>query len=150
MGADNHDKQEIEPELLAASVVEETLRYDPPVQLTGRVARAGITIEDTEPADGAVLLLLLAATGRDPEVFADPDVFDIRRGAREHLAFAAGPHFCLGAPLARLEATIALRALALRLVGPSLDESTLVYRPNFNLRGPERMAIGFDEIRPAS
>jgi cytochrome P450 len=135
---------------LAASAVEETLRYDPPVQLTGRVARAGITIEDTELADGAVLLLLLAATGRDPEVFADPDVFDIRRGAREHLAFAAGPHFCLGAPLARLEATIALRALAVRLVGPSLDESTLVYRPNFNLRGPERMAIGFDEIRPAS
>jgi cytochrome P450 len=133
---------------LAASAVEETLRYDPPVQMTGRVARAGITIEDTAPADGAVLLLLLAATGRDPAAFADPDVFDIRRGAREHLAFAAGPHFCLGAPLARLEATIALRALAVRLASPSLDESTLVYRPNFNLRGPQRMVIRFGEMRP--
>ncbi|HYS31425.1 MAG TPA: cytochrome P450 [Streptosporangiaceae bacterium] len=133
---------------LAASSVEETLRYDPPVQMTGRVARAGITIEDTAPADGAVLLLLLAATGRDPAVFADPDVFDIRRGAREHLAFAAGPHFCLGAPLARLEATIALRALAVRVASPSLDESTLVYRPNFNLRGPQRMVIRFGEMRP--
>jgi cytochrome P450 len=131
---------------LAANAVEETLRYDSPVQLTGRVARHGIAIDGVEPADGAVLLLLLAATGRDPEVFADPDVFDIRRGTREHLAFAAGPHFCLGAPLARLEATIALRALATRLAGPVLDEAALVYKANFNLRGPDRMMIGFDEI----
>ena len=72
----------------------------------------------------------------------------IRRGAREHLAFAAGPHFCLGAPLARLEATVALHALAVRLASPSLDESTLVYRPNFNLRGPQRMVIRFGEMRP--
>ena len=132
---------------LAAGAVEETLRYDPPVQLTGRVAKRGITIDDLEPADGAVLLLLLAATGRDPAVFADPDVFDIKRGAREHLAFAAGPHFCLGAPLARLEATIALRTLAVRLAGPVLDESALAYKPNFNLRGPERMVIRCTEIR---
>ena len=135
---------------LAASAVEETLRYDSPVQLTGRVARNGITIDGIEPADGAVLLLLLAATGRDPDAFPDPDVFDIRRGAREHLAFAAGPHFCLGAPLARLEATIALRALATRLAGPVLDENSLVYKPNFNLRGPERMVVKFDDMRPAA
>jgi cytochrome P450 len=134
---------------LASNAVEETLRYDSPVQLTGRVARRGIAIDGVEPEDGAVMLLLLAATGRDPAVFADPDVFDIRRGAREHLAFAAGPHFCLGAPLARLEATIALRALATRLAGPVLDEAGLAYKPNFNLRGPERMVIRFDEIRSA-
>jgi cytochrome P450 len=133
---------------LAASAVEETLRYDPPVQLTGRVARGAMTIGGQEPRDGAVLLLLLAATGRDPAVFADPDVFDITRGAREHLAFAAGPHFCLGAPLARLEATIALRAIAARVMGLELDESSLVYKPNFNLRGPEHMVVQFDEIRP--
>ena len=135
---------------LAANAVEETLRYDSPVQMTGRVARRGIAIDGIGPADGAVLLLLLAATGRDPAVFADPEVFDIRRGAREHLAFAAGPHFCLGAPLARLEATIALRALATRLAGPVLDEGALTYKANFNLRGPDRMMIGFDEIRQAA
>jgi len=133
---------------LAAGAVEETLRYDPPVQLTGRVARGGMTIGAAEPPDGAVLLLLLAATGRDPAAFADPDVFDIGRGAREHLAFAAGPHFCLGAPLARLEATITLRAIAERVTNPRLDESALVYKPNFNLRGPQRMVVRFDEIRP--
>ncbi|HKR71449.1 MAG TPA: cytochrome P450 [Streptosporangiaceae bacterium] len=135
---------------LAANAVEETLRYDSPVQMTGRIARRGIAIDGIGPADGAVLLLLLAATGRDPAVFADPEVFDIRRGAREHLAFAAGPHFCLGAPLARLEATIALRALATRLAGPVLDEGALTYKANFNLRGPDRMMIGFDEIRQAA
>jgi cytochrome P450 len=134
---------------LGANAVEETLRYDSPVQMTGRVARRSIAIDGIEPADGAVLLLLLAATGRDPAVFADPDVFDIRRGGREHLAFAAGPHFCLGAPLARLEATIALRALAARLAGPVLDEEALLYKANFNLRGPDRMVIGFDKVRHA-
>lgn len=136
-----------EPEL-AANAVEETLRFDPPVQLTGRIARAGLAINGFEPDDGAVLLLLLAATGRDGAVFADPEVFDIRRGAREHLAFAAGPHFCLGAPLARLEATIALNAIARRVAVAGLDEPSLAYRPNFNLRGPERMVVTFDEIRP--
>ncbi len=137
---------------LAAAAVEETLRYDPPVQLTGRVARHGLRIGAIEPPDGAVLLLLLAATGRDPAVFADPDLFDIHRrsrnqGGREHLAFAAGPHFCLGAPLARLEATIALRAIARRVVSPRLDEASLAYKPNFNLRGPERMVVEFASLR---
>ena len=133
---------------VAANAVEETLRFDPPVQLTGRIARAGLAIDGFEPDDGAVLLLLLAATGRDDAVFADPELFDIRRGTREHLAFAAGPHFCLGAPLARLEATIALGAIAQRVAGARLDEPALAYRPNFNLRGPERMVVTFDEIRP--
>ena len=141
-----------EPDL-AALAVEETLRYDPPVQLTGRVARRGLRIGAIEPQEGAVLLLLLAATGRDPAVFTGPDRFEIRRrdsgqGTREHLAFAAGPHFCLGAPLARLEATIALRAIARRVAGPRLDEASLTYKPNFNLRGPGRMVLAFDELRP--
>jgi cytochrome P450 len=131
---------------LAADAVEETLRYDPPVQLTGRVARDGMGIGELTAPDGAMLLLLLAATGRDPQMFADPDTFDIRRDARAHLAFAAGPHFCLGAPLARLEATIALEAFATRVAGPELDEGALVYKPNFNLRGPERIVLGFDRI----
>ncbi|MGI9008335.1 MAG: cytochrome P450 [Streptosporangiaceae bacterium] len=137
---------------LAAGAVQETLRYDPPVQLTGRVARDGLRVGPLEPPAGSVLLLLLAATGRDPAGFDDPDRFDIRRWIsrpeREHLAFAAGPHFCLGAPLARLEATIALGAIARRVAGPRLDEASLTYKPNFNLRGPERMVVGFAGLRP--
>lgn len=126
---------------LAAQAVEETLRYDPPVQLTSRVSTGGMAARD-----GVILLLLLSAANRDPAVFHDPDTFDItRRG--EHLAFSAGPHFCLGTPLARLEGTIALRAIATRVVRPQLDPDSLVYKRNYNLRGPERMVIKFDKIR---
>jgi cytochrome P450 len=132
---------------LAAAAVEETLRYDSPVQLTARIATRGMSLGDTTFPDGAILLVLLAATGRDEAVFRSPDEFDIRRGEIEHLAFAAGPHFCLGAPLARLEARIALRAVAARVAAPALDEDSLIYKPNFNLRGPERMVIAFDSIR---
>ena len=133
---------------LAAAAVEETLRYDAPVQLTGRVAKSEMTFGEITAPEGAVMLLLLAATGRDPAVFTDPDSFDIARGAKEHLAFAAGPHFCLGAPLARLEATIALRKIAARVIGPELDEDRLTYKPNFNLRGPSHLVIAFDHIAP--
>ena len=135
---------------LAAAAVEETLRYDAPVQFTGRVARGGMQIGPVSAPDGAVLMLLLAATGRDPAVYADPDRFDIRRtaaGGPGHLAFAAGPHFCLGAPLARLEATIALQTFVTRVAGPELDEAGLAYKPNVNLRGPERLPVRFAGIR---
>jgi cytochrome P450 len=144
---------------LAAGAVEETLRYDAPVQLTGRVARGAMRVGPVSAPDGAVLLLLLAAAGRDPEAFADPDSFDIRRfaggsggspprgrTAASHLAFAAGPHFCLGAPLARLEATIAVRAFATRVAGPELDPAGLAYKPNLNLRGPSRLVVRFAGI----
>jgi cytochrome P450 len=99
--------------------------------------------------DGAVILLLLAATGRDPDVFPDPDRFDLSRAAGGHLAFAAGAHFCLGAPLARLEAAIALNAFAARVTEPGLAEDGLSYKPNFNLRGPDRLVVTTPGIRPA-
>jgi cytochrome P450 len=134
---------------LAASAVEETLRYDAPVQMTARVARGGMRVGPVAARDGALILLLLAAAGRDPRVFPDPDTFDIRRGAAGHLAFAAGPHFCLGAPLARLEATIALEAFARRLREPKLDAASLDYKPNVNLRGPDRLVVEFAHISAA-
>ncbi|MGC1287398.1 MAG: cytochrome P450, partial [Streptosporangiaceae bacterium] len=134
---------------LAAAAVEETLRYDAPVQFTARVARGAMQVGGVTALDGAVLMLLIAATGRDPEVFAEPDRFDIRRGAAGHLAFAAGPHFCLGAPLARLEATIAVQAFATRLADPELDPAGLAYKPNLNLRGPASLTVGFASIKPS-
>ncbi len=133
---------------LAPAAVEETLRHDPPVQLTARVARATIPIGPAEATDGALILLLLAATGRDPAVFVDPDRFDLSRNAGGHLAFAAGPHFCLGAPLARLEAASALTAFARRVRTPELAGDGLRYKPNFNLRGPDRLLIHTGGIEP--
>jgi len=134
---------------LAASAVEETLRYDAPVQMTARVARGGMEVGPVAARDGALVLLLLAAAGRDPEAFADPDRFDIRRGATGHLAFAAGPHFCLGAPLARLEAAIALESVARRMRAPRLNADSLDYKPNLNLRGPDRLVVEFASLSAA-
>jgi cytochrome P450 len=128
---------------LITGTVEEVLRYDPPVQLTNRVARSPLPLGDVVvPADG-MILMLLGAANRDPAVFAEPDRFDITRDARQHLSFAAGAHFCLGAPLARLEGTIALSAFAGRITDPVLDVDSLRYRPHVNLRGPERLVVGF-------
>ena len=132
---------------LAPGAVEETLRFDAPVQLTGRVARGGLPVGEVAAPDGALVLLLLAATGRDPDAFADPDVFDIRRGAVHHLAFAAGPHFCLGAPLARLEATIALQEFAAMADGAELDPDGLHYKANLNLRGPDQLVVHVGDAR---
>jgi cytochrome P450 len=132
-----------DPSLVGAAV-DETLRYDPPVQLTTRVVTQDTTIGDITVPEGGVLLMLLAAANRDPAVFADPNRFDITRDARKHLSFAAGAHFCLGAPLAKLEASVALTAFAQRLGNPVLDEESLRYRAHVNLRGPEQLIVRFD------
>jgi cytochrome P450 len=103
---------------LAAAAVEETLRYDPPVQSTYRVAHVPVELagERFRPGDG--VLLLLGGAARDPAAYPDPDRFDLhRRPDVGHLAFSAGVHYCLGAPLARLEAEVGLRRLAERLPG---------------------------------
>ena len=95
-----------------ANAVDEVLRLDPPVLLTGRIA-----IRDTEVCGhpvraGRAVTTVLAAANRDPEVFEDPNRFDItRENARDHVSFSAGRHFCLGAQLARMEGEVGLRAL---------------------------------------
>jgi cytochrome P450 len=131
-----------DPSLVDAAV-DETLRYDPPVQLTTRAVTQDTTIGEIVVPEGGVLLMLLAAANRDPAVFTDPDRFDITRDARKHLSFAAGAHFCLGAPLAKLEASVALTAFALRLANPVLDEESLRYRAHVNLRGPDKLVVRF-------
>jgi cytochrome P450 len=95
-----------------ADAVEEVLRYDTPVQLTMRSAVRDTEVAGEQVRAGEPVLVYLGGANRDPAVFADPDDFDVRRSnAGEHVAFSAGVHFCLGASLARLEATVALRSL---------------------------------------
>ncbi|MBX7448521.1 cytochrome P450 [Mycolicibacterium sp. 3033] len=124
----------------AAAVVEETLRYDPPVQLIGRVAGEDMTIGSVSIPQGDNLLLLLAAAHRDPAATERPDDFDPDRPAIRHLGFGKGPHFCLGAPLARLEATVALTALTTRFPDARLAAEP-AYRRNVTLRGMEQLSI---------
>lgn len=131
---------------LAEAAADETLRYDPPVQLTGRIATEVIEVGSVRLEDGELAMTVIAAAGRDPTVFPDPDTFDIQRapdgGALRHLAFSAGIHFCLGAPLARLEATVALRVLATRLHDPVFAQPP-VYKDNLVLRGLAALPVEY-------
>lgn len=119
---------------LASAIVEETLRYDPPVQLVGRVAGDDMTINGADVPKGDIMMLLLAAAQRDPALIDRPDEFDPGRGAVRHLAFGLGPHFCLGAPLARLEAAAALTAVTARFPDARLAAEP-VFKPHVTLRG---------------
>lgn len=124
----------------ASVIVEETLRYDPPVQLVGRVAGADMTIGGVDVPKGDIMMLLLAAAHRDPAVSERPDEFDPDRTSIRHLAFGLGPHFCLGAPLARMEAAVALSAVTRRFPRARLAAEP-VYKPHVTLRGMERLDV---------
>nr|WSX48219.1 cytochrome P450 [Streptomyces sp. NBC_00974] len=107
---------------LLGGAVEEMLRYDGPVQhSTYRYAREALEIGGTTIPKGATVLVSLAGADRDPARFAEPDVFDIRRAPQGHLAFGHGLHFCIGAPLARMEGRIAIRSLLERFPGLAED-----------------------------
>ncbi|MER6125522.1 cytochrome P450 [Streptomyces sp. NPDC001795] len=134
---------------LSVNIVEELLRYEPPVQLVPqRTCIADIEVRGITVPKGSKIWLVLAAGNRDPERFTDPDRFDPDRGDIQHLGFGSGIHSCFGAPLARLEAQIALTELARRLDNPSLVEDPPPYRQNAVLRGPRHLNMNIDGLRP--
>ena len=124
----------------ASAVVEETLRYDPPVQLAGRNALEDMVIGDTTMIKGDTMMVLLAAAQRDPAEYDRPEAFDPDRGTVRHLGFGRGAHYCLGAPLARLEASVALSAVTARFPGARLD-SEPQYKTNVTLRGMSALSV---------
>jgi len=124
----------------APAVIEETLRYDPPVQMIGRIALSDMVVDGIEVPAGDVLMLLVAAAHRDPAEFDRPDVFDPDRGPLRHLGFGRGVHYCLGAPLARREAGVALSALTARFPRARLDGEPH-YKTNVTLRGLSHLAV---------
>ncbi|MEU1788888.1 cytochrome P450 [Streptomyces sparsogenes] len=135
---------------LAVPLVEEVLRYDPPVQLLPqRTPLTDIDIAGVTIPKGASVWLVLASGNRDPRRFPDPDRFDPDRRDNQHLGFGSGIHICFGAPLARLEAQLALAELARRLENPRLLEDPPPYRRNAVLRGPRHLSVGFDGVRAA-
>jgi cytochrome P450 PksS len=128
---------------VAAAAIEEVLRYDCPVQALGRVARDELNFANTHVPAYARIYVLAGASGRDPAKFKDPDVFDITRESNEHLAFGLGIHYCLGASLARLEGTTALRMAIerfprLRIADP---DAQLVYKGSFETRGLRELKL---------
>jgi cytochrome P450 len=126
---------------LVPTAVEEMLRYDSPVQFTTRILKKDVQLGGKTLRTGQMALVLLAAANRDPEQFPDPDRLDVGRPDNKHVAFGLGPHFCLGAPLARLEGRIVFETLLRRLPAIRLDGPPPVYRQNFNLRGLESLHV---------
>jgi len=124
-----------------AGAVEEVLRHDSPVQLTGRSAKADVPVTGRTVRAGTRVTVLLGAANRDPEVFQEPARFDVgRANARDHLAFSGGIHYCLGAGLARLEGVVGLRALSERF--PALRVSGRPVRRDLRtLRGFEHLPV---------
>ena len=124
--------------------VEELLRYESPVQMTGRVAHASITIADKTIRPGDWVWLWTSAANRDPDRFADPDRLILTRTDNRHLAFSSGIHFCLGAPLARLQAQIALPALFQRFPGLRLADEPLRWERRPAFRGLSSLPVSFE------
>jgi cytochrome P450 len=138
-----------EPDL-AVRVVEELLRFEPPVHfLPNRYTLDDIEVAGTTIPGGSPVTLVLAAGSRDPADVPDPDRFDPDREHNEHLGFGGGVHYCFGAPLARPEARIALTELARRLENPRLVADPPPYRPNPVLRGPRHLLVEIDGVNPA-
>lgn len=124
---------------LAAGAAEELLRYDSPVQLTGRKVFEDCEIGGQPLRRGEHVTCLVGAANRDPAVYDDPETLDITRKGIKLLSFGGGIHFCLGAQLARTEAEIALRRLAQRLPGITINPDAIEWRQSITLRGATRI-----------
>ncbi|WP_238007069.1 cytochrome P450 [Dactylosporangium sp. AC04546] len=144
------DRLRHEPDLITP-LVEELLRYEPPVHLLpSRTALADIDVAGTTIPQGSPITLMLAAGNRDPDRFPDPDRFDPDRIDNVHLGYGSGIHYCFGAPLARVETQVALPALVRRLVHPRLVADPPPYRPNPTLRGPRHLLVDIDDVIPTT
>ncbi len=127
-------------EVTAAPVCEEIMRHDPPLHLFSRYAYEEVDLFGHRFSRGDQVGLLLGAAGRDPEVYADPHRFDPEREGPAHHAFGGGPHFCVGAPLARLELQVALPILFARCPGLRLAEAPR-YADLYHFHGLERLLV---------
>jgi len=134
---------EDDPSLIPAAV-EELLRYESPIQHTARVTPEDFTLGGRLIHKGQTVVAVLAAGNRDPERFPNPDVLDLRRGDKGHLAFGWAAHFCFGAPLARMEGQIAFSTLLRRMKNLTLASEDFVWRENLGLRGLSGLPIRFD------
>jgi len=123
--------------------VEELLRFDGPVQRTGRMTTAEVEIGDKRIPRDSVVVSVIGAANRDPKQFADPDRLDVSRKDNRHIAFGFGIHFCLGAPLARLEGQLALGTLLRRMPKLALVSDVPEWRESSTLRGLKSLPVTF-------
>jgi cytochrome P450 PksS len=132
---------------LLAPAVEELLRFTSPVETaTRRFAREDVTLSGVTIPRGALTLPVIASANRDGRQFADPDRLDVGREPNRHVAFGLGPHYCLGAPLARLEGQIAMATLLRRTkeLRPAVPPHSLRWRGGLVVRGLEALPVEID------
>jgi len=128
---------------LITSAVEELLRYDGPVQRTARITSTEVTIGGRTIGKGEMVMPFIGAADRDPSQFSDPDRLDLGRTDNRHIAFGWGIHFCLGAPLARVEGQIAIDTLVRRLPRLTLVDDEPEHRQSLTLRGLKALPVTF-------
>jgi len=133
---------------LLPSAVEEFLRYESPAFSSVRVAAQDITLHGTTMHEGERVVAFHSAANRDPAVFTDADRLDVTRDPNPHIAFGVGVHYCLGAPLARMEGRIVFDALLQRLPELSLQETDLPWTAQLIVRGVERLPLSFRATPP--
>lgn len=139
------EKLRREPERIA-NAIEEVLRYEPPVQFIRRTTLSDVPMAGVTIPKGAPVYVMTAAANRDPARFADPDQFDPERQDIEHFGFGGGIHYCVGAPLARLETHAALLELVRRLEKPQLVDPHPPYRESAVLRGPRHLQVSYERM----
>jgi cytochrome P450 len=144
---DQLERLRLDPSLVRGAI-EELLRFDPPVQMTARTALDDMEVGGANVRKGQQAILLLAAANRDAAQFPEPELLDITRGDSHHLSFGFGIHFCLGAPLARVEGEIAIGSLVRRFDGLHLRTETPEYKENIVLRGLASLPVGFAAASP--
>jgi cytochrome P450 len=140
---DQLEKLRANPSLINTAI-EELLRYEGPSKAIMRIAKEDVQIEDKRIKKGQRVLLMQNIANRDPEVFENPDKLDITRQSNHHLGFGKGIHYCLGAPLARLESTIAINQVLKRLKNIRLERTDLEWQPNIISRALKQLPIIFD------
>ncbi|MEU6646456.1 cytochrome P450 [Saccharomonospora sp. NPDC046836] len=126
---------------LLGAATEEMLRFEGPVQIAARIADRDREFRGLRLRAGQSVILLLGAANRDPDVFTDPDRFDITRSPNPHLAFSHGMHFCLGAALARAEMEVVVPILLERFPALRLATTEIEWQPTLDFRGPERLLV---------
>ena len=126
---------------LIGSAIEEMLRFESSVNMVSRIPLEPYALRDVVVPAGDTIFFMTGAANRDPAVFADPDCFDIGRDPNPHIAFGAGIHYCVGAPLARLEAEIALTGLLQRFPTLACVDASPRWRSLINLRGLETLPL---------
>ncbi len=147
MNALLHHEEQLEmlkadPSLMEGAI-EEMLRFDPPVQFTSRIAKEDLELGGRQIQKNQIVTLIVGAANRDPKYFPNPEQFNVNRSIDHLLAFGHGVHFCLGAPLARLEAQTALPILLKRMPEMRLVSRRPVYRDTVVLRGLKRLPVRF-------